>query len=97
MAAATLVVIPSATATIEPITVGWVCGKPPATARSHAGATLLGSVDVASARSNELHHITSTDRVRDTSIPASKFSAFDPETETGRASNPGAINCAGAP
>ena len=30
-------------------------------------------------------------------FPASKFSTFDPATETGTPSNPGAVNCAGAP
>jgi hypothetical protein len=36
---------------------------------------------------------TSSGPVLDTSNPASKFSSFDPVTETGTPSNPGAINC----
>ena len=57
VAAAALVVVPSATATIHPIAVGWVSGNasgdPP---RRHARHHALGSVDVADAPSNELPH-----------------------------------------
>jgi hypothetical protein len=33
----------------------------------------------------------------DLTVPASKFSSFDPATDTGTPSNLGALDCAGAP
>jgi hypothetical protein len=57
VAAAALVVVPSATATIHPIAVGWVggnaSGDPP---RHTPGTTHSDPVDVTDAPSNELPH-----------------------------------------
>lgn len=55
VAAAALVVVPSATATIHPIAVGWVSGNASGDRPGHTpGATQ--SVDVTDAPSNELPH-----------------------------------------
>ena len=40
---------------------------------------------------------TASGPVVDLTVPASKFSSFGPATDTGKPSNPGAHNCAGAP
>lgn len=93
-----LLVAPSAQAAIHPITVGWVCGNasgnPPGQTpgEQHSNQSTFRAV-----QSTGLLTFTSSGPVLDTSVPASKFSTFDPATETGTPSNPGALNCAGAP
>ena len=93
-----LLLVPSAQATIHPITVGWVCGNfsgdPPGQTpgEQHSDQSTLRAVQATGVLT-----FTSSGPVIDTSVPASKFSTFDPATETGTPSNPGALNCAGAP
>jgi hypothetical protein len=93
---ATLGVASSAQATIHPIMVGWVCGdasgNPPGQTpgEMHSDQSTLRAV-----QSTGLLTFTSSGPVLDTSVPASKFSTFDPATETGTPTNPGALNCAG--
>jgi hypothetical protein len=88
----------SAQAAIHPIMVGWVCGNasgnPPGQTpgEQHSDQSTFRAI-----QSTGLLTITSSGPVLDTSVPASKFSTFDPVTETGTPSNPGALNCAGAP
>lgn len=95
---ALLVVTPTANATIHPIMLGWYCGdasgNPPGQTpgETHADQSTLRAV-----QSTGLLTFTSEGPVLDTSVPASKFSTFDPATETGTPSNPGALNCTGAP
>jgi len=87
----------SSQAAIHPITVGWVCGNasgnPPGQTpgENHSDQSTFRAI-----QSTGLLTITSTGPVLDLSVPASKFSTFDPATETGTPSNPGALNCAGA-
>lgn len=97
-AVALLVVTPAANATIHPIMLGWWCGdasgNPPGQTpgETHADQSTLRAVQATGVLT-----FTSEGPVLDTSVPASKFSTFDPATETGTPSNPGALNCAGAP
>jgi len=97
-AVALLVVTPTANATFHPITLGWWCGNASGTppgqtpGETHADQSTLRAV-----QATGLLTFTSEGPVLDTSVPASKFSTFDPATETGTPSNPGALNCAGAP
>src|SRR3954463_3347493 len=87
----------TAPAAIHPITVGWVCGNasgnPPGQTpgENHSDQSTFRAI-----QSTGLLTITSAGPVLDLSVPASKFSTFDPATETGTPSNPGALNCAGA-
>ena len=85
-----------AQAAIHPITVGWVCGNasgdPPGQTpgENHSDQSTFRAI-----QSTGLLTITATGPVLDLSVPASKFSTFDPATETGTPSNPGALNCTG--
>lgn len=99
LAAAGLTVVPNATATIHPIMVGWVCGNasgdPPGqtpldeTTANHSNQSTLRALQATGVLT-----FTSTGPVLDLSDPAAKFSSFDPVTETGTPTNPGALNCA---
>ena len=92
--AAVLAVAPSANATIHPIMLGWLCGNasgdpPGQTPReNHSDQSTFRALQATGVLT-----FTSSGPVLDTSKPASKFSSFDPVTETGTPSNPGAINC----
>jgi hypothetical protein len=96
-AGALLIPATTAPAAIHPIMVGWVCGNasgdPPGQTpgENHSDQSTFRAI-----QSTGLLTITSSGPVLDTSVPASKFSTFDPSTETGTPSNPGALNCAGA-
>ena len=96
VAAGVLCQASSAQAAIHPIMVGWVCGNasgnPPGQTpgENHADQSTFRAI-----QSTGLLTITATGPVLDTTVPASKFSTFDPATETGTPSNPGALNCAG--
>src|SRR4051794_40110836 len=86
----------SGQAAIHPLTVGRGCGNasgnPPGQTpgENHSDQSTFRAI-----QSTGLLTITATGPVLDTSVPASKFSTFDPATETGTPSNPGALNCAG--
>jgi hypothetical protein len=75
---------------------GHVCGSasgnPPGQphGKPHADQSTLRAVEAAG-----LLTFTSSGSALDTSVPASKFTTFDPETETGTPCNPGALKCAG--
>ena len=92
--AGALLVAPSASATIHPIMLGWWCGNasgdPPGQTpgENHSDQSTLRALRATG-------FLTPTGI--NTSVPASKFSTFDPITETGTPSNPGALHCAGAP
>jgi hypothetical protein len=96
VAAGVLCQASGAQAAIHPIMVGWVCGNasgdPPGQTpgENHADQSTFRAI-----QSTGLLTITDAGPVLDTSVPASKFSTFDPVTETGTPSNPGALNCAG--
>src|SRR3954469_14336308 len=74
----------SSQAAIHPITVGWVCGNAsgnppgPTPGENHSNHWTFRAIQCAG-----LLTITSSGPVRDTTVPASKFSTFDPVTETG--------------
>jgi hypothetical protein len=98
VAAAGLFAVPSAPATIHPIMLGWWCGNasgnPPGQTpgENHADQSTLRAL-----QATGLLTFTASGPVADLTVPASKFSSFDPATDTGTPSNPGALNCAGAP
>jgi hypothetical protein len=84
----------TASATIHPIMNGWVCGNtsgdPPGQTpgENHSDTSTLRALQATGVLT-----ITSSGPVLDLSQPEAKFSTFDPVTETGTPSNPGAINC----
>jgi hypothetical protein len=94
VAIAALAAAPSANATIHPIMNGWVCGNtsgdPPG---QTPGETHSDQSTLRALQATGVLTLTSSGPVLDLSDPASKFSTFDPVTETGTPSNPGAINC----
>jgi hypothetical protein len=93
--AAGVTLIPTGSATIHPIMVGWVCGQtdgdPPGQTpgENHSDQSTLRALQATGVLT-----FTASGPVLDLSDPASKFSTFDPVTETGTPTNPGAINCA---
>jgi hypothetical protein len=90
VASAALFVVPTAPATIHPIMLGWWCGN--------ASGNPPGQTPGANhSDQSTLRALQATGAIVDLSVPASKFSSFDPVTDTGTPSNPGALNCAGAP
>jgi hypothetical protein len=88
----------SKAATIHPIMLGWWCGNasgnPPGQTpgEDHADQSTLRAL-----QATGFLTFTASGPVVDLTVPASKFSSFDPATDTGTPSNPGALNCAGAP
>jgi hypothetical protein len=96
--AGALFVAPSASATIHPLTVGWWCGNasgdPPGQTpgENHSDQSTFRAL-----QATGVVTFTAGGPVFDPNQPASKFSTFDVPTETGTPSNPGALNCAGAP
>jgi hypothetical protein len=84
----------TASAAIHPITVGWVCGmasgNPPGQTpgQRHADQSTFRALQATGVLT-----ITANGPVIDLTRPAAKFFTFDPATETGTPSNPGAINC----
>jgi hypothetical protein len=96
-AGALLIPAAAAPAAIHPIMVGWVCGNasgnPPGQTpgENHSDQSTFRAI-----QATGFLTVTSSGPVLDTSVPASKFSTFDPATETGTPSNAGALNCAGA-
>lgn len=89
----------SANATIHPIMLGWYCGdasgEPPGQTPGevHSDQSTFRAVQA----TGVVTFTSSGQVVLDLNDPASKFSTFDVATETGTPSNPGALNCAGAP
>lgn len=83
-----------AAATIHPIMVGWVCGDasgdPPG---QTPGLTHSDQSTLRAIQSTGLLTFTTTGPTIDLTVPASKFSTFDPVTETGTPSNQGALHC----
>lgn len=83
-----------AAATIHPLMVGWVCGKasgdPPG---QTPGLTHSDQSTLRAIQSTGILTFTSSGPVIDLTVPASKFSTFDPRTETGTPSNQGALHC----
>jgi hypothetical protein len=87
VAAAGLAIVPTGSATIHPIMLGWVCGNtdgdPPGQTpgENHSDQSTLRALQA-------------TGVITDLSLPPSKFSTFDPVAETGTPDSPGAVNCA---
>jgi len=83
-----------AAATIHPIMVGWICGNasgdPPGQTpgETHSDQSTLRAI-----QSTGLLTFTPSGPSIDLTVPASKFSSFDPATETGTPSNQGALHC----
>jgi hypothetical protein len=97
-AAGALLLVPSAPATVHPIMLGWWCGNasgnPPG---QTPGANHSDQSTLRALQATGLLTFTESGAVVDLTVPASKFSSFDPSTDTGTPSHPGAVNCAGAP
>jgi hypothetical protein len=98
VASAALFVVPAAPGTIHPIMLGWWCGNAPGDppgqtpGENHADQSTLRAL-----QATGLLTFTTSGAVVDLTVPASKFSSFDPATDTGTPSNPGALSCADAP
>jgi hypothetical protein len=84
-----------AAATIHPLMVGWVCGNatgdPPG---QTPGLTHSDQSTFRAIQSTGILTFTATGPSIDLSVPAAKFSTFNPITETGTPSNEGALHCA---
>jgi len=86
-----------APATIHPITLGWLCGNasgdPPGQTpgETHSDQSTLRAI-----QATGLLTLTASGPVLDLSVPASKFTTFDPVTETGTSDSPAAANCTNA-
>lgn len=95
--AAALVVssAPTASATIHPIMLGWVCGaasgNPPGQTpgMNHSERSTLRALQATGVLT-----FTANGPVVDLTRPASKFITFDPTTDTGTSDHPGYVNCA---
>jgi hypothetical protein len=94
--AAVLVVTSASTAsaTIHPIMLGWVCGTtdgdPPG---QTPGETHSDQSTLRALQATGVLTFTDSGPVVDLSRPASKFETFDPVTETGTSDHPGYVNC----
>lgn len=83
-----------AAATIHPLMVGWVCGNatgdPPGQTpgETHSDQSTLRAI-----QSTGILTFTPTGPAIDLTVPAAKFSSFNPVTETGTPSNQGALHC----
>jgi hypothetical protein len=83
-----------AAATIHPLMVGWVCGNasgdPPGQTpgMTHSDQSTLRAI-----QSTGILTFTASGPIIDLTVPASKFSSFNPATETGTPSNEGALHC----
>jgi hypothetical protein len=100
--AAALFVAPSASATIHPLMVGWVCGNasgdpPGQTPPEESGVNHSDQSSFRALQATGVVTFTGGEPVFNGDLPPSKFSTFNVVTETGTPSNPGALNCAGAP
>jgi len=84
----------TASATIHPIMLGWVCGAasgdPPGQTpgENHSDQSTLRAIQATGVLT-----ITATGPVLDLTRPASKFTTFDPSTETGTSEHPGSVHC----
>jgi hypothetical protein len=98
VAAAGLALVPQGSATIHPIMLGWVCGNtdgdPPG---QTPGANHSDQSTLRALQATGVLTLTASGPVLDLSDPASKFSTFNPVTETGTPDSPGALNCANSP
>jgi hypothetical protein len=85
----------TASATIHPIMLGWVCGaasgNPPGQTPdlTHAEQSTLRALQATGVLT-----FTAEGPVIDLTRPASKFITFDPNTDTGESDHPGFIHCA---
>ena len=84
----------TASATIHPITLGWVCGAasgdPPG---QTPGLTHSDRSTLRALQATGVLTFTASGPVIDLTRPASKFITFDPTTETGTSDHPGYIHC----
>lgn len=84
----------TASATIHPIMLGWVCGaasgNPPGQTpgENHSAQSTLRALQATGVLT-----FTADGAVIDLTRPASKFITFDPGTDTGTSDHPGYINC----
>ena len=84
----------TASATIHPIMLGWVCGAasgdPPGQTpgENHSDQSTLRALQATGVLT-----FTASGPVIDLTRPASKFITFDPATETGTSDHPGYVNC----
>src|SRR6266511_5536022 len=89
IAAAGLFAVPSAPATIHPIMLGWVCGaasgNPPGQTpgENHSDQSTLRALQATGVLT-----FTASGPVLDLTRPSSKFTTFDPATETGASDHP---------
>ncbi len=85
----------TASATIHPIMLGWVCGaasgNPPG---QTPGLTHSEQSTLRALQATGVLTFTASGPVVDLTRPASKFITFDPSTDTGTSDHPGYINCA---
>ena len=81
-------------ATIHPLVVSFICGKTDADPPGQTpGANHSDQSTLRALQATGILTFTSSGPVIDLTKPASKFSSFDPATETGTPTNPGALNC----
>jgi hypothetical protein len=84
----------TASATIHPLTLGWVCGAasgdPPG---QTPGANHSDQSTLRALQATGILTFTANGPVIDLTRPASKFITFDPSTETGTSDHPGFVNC----
>lgn len=86
----------TAAATIHPIMNGWACGNatgdPPGQTpgENHSNTSTLRAL-----QATGFLTFTQSGPVIDTTVHASKFSTFNPVSETGTGSNPATIRCLG--
>jgi hypothetical protein len=84
----------TASATIHPIMLGWVCGaasgNPPG---QTPGANHSAQSTLRALQATGVLTFTANGPVIDLTRPASKFITFDPTTDTGTSDHPGYINC----
>jgi hypothetical protein len=80
----------TASATIHPLNNGWACGN--ATGSPPGQSPGVGN----HSDTSSLRALTATGVITDLSKPPSKYSTFDPATDTGTPTNPAAIRCTDA-
>jgi hypothetical protein len=84
----------TASATIHPIMLGWVCGaasgNPPG---QTPGANHSDQSTLRALQATGVLTFTPNGPVVDLTRPASKFITFDPTTDTGTSDHPGYVNC----
>jgi len=84
----------TASATIHPINLGWVCGAASGSPSGQTpGETHSDQSTLRALQATGVLTFTADGPVIDLTVPASKFITFDPTTDTGTSDHPGFIHC----